>query len=106
MRHDQDRTPSRCAGGGGAAGRARAARRTALIALTGSIALLCAAQLLAERAAAKQEALPPAVLALVVFLGALPTLATTQAVWGARARQPAAASMSCTRPRPPRRCAR
>ncbi len=67
--------------------RARAARRIALIALTGSIALLCAAQLLAERAATKQETLPPAVLALVVFLGALPTLAITQAIWGARARE-------------------
>jgi hypothetical protein len=67
--------------------RARAARRIALIALTGSIALLCAAQLLAERAATKQEALPAAGLALAVFLGALPSLVITQAIWAARARE-------------------
>ncbi len=67
--------------------RARAARRIALIALTGSIALLCAAQLLAERAAGTSAALPLAALALALFLGALPTLAITQAVWGARARE-------------------
>ncbi|WP_336205786.1 hypothetical protein [Nonomuraea sp. LPB2021202275-12-8] len=66
--------------------RARAARRTACLALTCSVALLCAAQLLAERARTAQETLPLAVLALAVFLGALPTLAITQALWGARAR--------------------
>jgi len=66
--------------------RARAARRVALLALTGSIALLCGAQLLAEREPAGRPTFPLAVLALAVFLAALPTLAITQAIWGARTR--------------------
>ncbi|MGN9782876.1 hypothetical protein ACTMTF_15695 [Nonomuraea sp. ZG12] len=102
--------------------RTRAARRIALIALTGSLALLSATQLLAERAATTRETppltaptqeaqpfaeptpeappqaartqkplpsapQPSAVLALVVFVGALPVLALTQAAWGVRVRQ-------------------
>ncbi|MGW0479714.1 hypothetical protein [Nonomuraea sp. NPDC003214] len=66
--------------------RALAARRAARTALTSSIALLCAVQLIAERAPAGQDTLPLAVLALAVSLGAPPALALTQAVWGARAR--------------------
>ncbi|MFB4287942.1 hypothetical protein ACBI99_09920 [Nonomuraea sp. ATR24] len=66
--------------------RALAARRAARIALTSSIALLCAVQLIAERAPAGQDTLPLAVLALAVTLGAPPALALTQAVWGVRAR--------------------
>ncbi|MCA2187709.1 hypothetical protein [Nonomuraea cavernae] len=70
--------------------RARAARRTALIALTGQIALLSCAQSLAERAATGQEApqaVPPlAVLSLILFAGGLPVLAVTQAAWGSRER--------------------
>lgn len=67
--------------------RARSARRTALIALSGSIALLASAQMLAERAPTREETLPLAVLALLVFLGALPVLAVTQAAWGVRVRR-------------------
>ncbi|MFI7447826.1 hypothetical protein ACIBQX_10050 [Nonomuraea sp. NPDC049714] len=80
--------------------RTRTARRIALIALTGSLALLSATQLLAERAATPSAVLPPtaqppalqpsavlAVLALVVFVGALPVLALTQAAWGLRVRE-------------------
>lgn len=67
--------------------RAGAARRGALIALCGSIALLCCVQLLGERAPTRQETLPLAVLALIVFLLALPALAFTQLVWGARMRK-------------------
>ncbi|WP_157246041.1 hypothetical protein [Nonomuraea typhae] len=66
--------------------RARAARRVALIALSGSIALPAAVQMLAERAATREETLQLAVLALLVFLGSLPALVATQAVWGARMR--------------------
>lgn len=65
---------------------ARAARRIALIALSGSIALLSSVQMLAERAPTRQETLPLAVLALALFLVALPALAFTQVVWGARMR--------------------
>ncbi|MFI6595275.1 hypothetical protein ACIBHX_03455 [Nonomuraea sp. NPDC050536] len=65
---------------------AQSARRTALIALSGSIALITAAQLLAERARTREGTLPLAVLALGLFLGALPVLAVTQGIWGARAR--------------------
>lgn len=65
---------------------ARTARRTALVALAGSIALLTAAQLLAERARTREDTLPLAVLALGLFLGSLPALSLTQGIWGARAR--------------------
>ncbi|MEV0593543.1 hypothetical protein [Nonomuraea cavernae] len=71
--------------------RARAARRTALIALTGELALLACAQSLAERAATGQGVPPPAVpplavLSLALFAGGLPALAVTQAAWGSRER--------------------
>ncbi|MFB4281824.1 hypothetical protein ACBJ59_41495 [Nonomuraea sp. MTCD27] len=66
--------------------RARTARRGALVALSASIALLATAQLLADRAATREHALPLAVLSLAVFAAALPALAITQYAWGARAR--------------------
>ena len=66
---------------------ARSARRGALVALTASIALLTTAQLLADRAATKEQTLPLAVLSLAVFTAALPAMAITQYVWGARARR-------------------
>ncbi|MFC4009650.1 hypothetical protein ACFOY2_20655 [Nonomuraea purpurea] len=66
--------------------RARNARRSALVALSTSIALQATAQLLADRAATREQTLPLAVLSLAVFVVALPTLAATQYVWGARAR--------------------
>ncbi len=65
--------------------RAGAARRAACACLMAVLALLPAAGLLADRAGTAQQALPPAVLSLAVFLGGLPALAVTQAVWGARA---------------------
>lgn len=61
---------------------ARAARRNALIALSGSIALLSSVQMLAERTPTRTLA----ILALVVFLAALPAMAFTQLLWGARMR--------------------
>ncbi|MEV4803434.1 hypothetical protein AB0K18_25810 [Nonomuraea sp. NPDC049421] len=67
--------------------RARSARRGALVALTASIALLTTAQLLADRAATREQTLPLAVLSLAVFAAALPAMAITQYVWGARARR-------------------
>lgn len=66
--------------------RARAARRTAIVTLSCSLALIAFSQSLAERAPAGEETLPLAVLALTLFLTALPALAVTQAVWGARMR--------------------
>ncbi|MEU7852755.1 hypothetical protein [Nonomuraea sp. NPDC049141] len=66
--------------------RARAARRTAIVTLSCSLALIAFSQSLAERAPAGEETLPLAVLALTLFLLALPALAVTQAVWGARTR--------------------
>ncbi|MFI6386308.1 hypothetical protein [Nonomuraea sp. NPDC050540] len=66
---------------------ARAARRLALIALSGSIALPAAVQMLAERAATREETLPYAVAALLLSLASLPALAATQAVWGVRMRR-------------------
>jgi hypothetical protein len=66
--------------------RARAARRAVFVALTGSIALLATAQVLADRAPTREQTLPLALLSLLVFAVALPTLAITQFVWGARAR--------------------
>ncbi|MBT2227072.1 hypothetical protein [Nonomuraea sp. NEAU-A123] len=66
--------------------RARAARRTAIVPLSCSLALIAFSQSLAERAPAGKETLPLAVLALTLFLTALPALAVTQAVWGARMR--------------------
>ncbi|WP_143043575.1 hypothetical protein [Nonomuraea jiangxiensis] len=65
---------------------ARAARRRALVALSSSIALLAAVQLLADRAPTREQTLPLAVLSLAVLTIALPTLALTQYVWGRRAR--------------------
>ncbi|NRQ30999.1 hypothetical protein HII36_04010 [Nonomuraea sp. NN258] len=65
---------------------ARSARRTALTTLCVSLALLSSAQVLADRAPTREETLPLAVLALVVFVLALPTLALTQAIWGLRMR--------------------
>jgi hypothetical protein len=62
--------------------RARTARRTAIVTLSCSLALIAFSQSLAERAPAGKETLPPAVLALTLFLTALPALAVTQAVWG------------------------
>ncbi|MGN9841887.1 hypothetical protein ACTMTI_27545 [Nonomuraea sp. H19] len=67
--------------------KARAARRRALAALCASIALLATAQLLADRAATREQTLPLAVLSLAIFTAALPTLAITQYTWGARARR-------------------
>lgn len=67
--------------------RARAARRGALVALTASIALLTSVQLLADRATTREQTLPLAVLSLALFAAALPVMAITQYVWGARARQ-------------------
>ncbi|MFC5829073.1 hypothetical protein [Nonomuraea insulae] len=66
--------------------RTRSARRGALVALSTSIALLATAQVLADRATTREQTLPLAVLSLGVFAAALPTLALTQYVWGARAR--------------------
>ncbi|MFI6322206.1 hypothetical protein ACIBG8_32045 [Nonomuraea sp. NPDC050556] len=63
--------------------RARAARRLARLTLCGSIALLCCVQLLAERSPAAELA----VLALTVFLMALPVQALTQLAWGVRMRR-------------------
>jgi hypothetical protein len=65
---------------------ARAARRGALVALIASISLLATAQLLADRATTREQALPLAVLSLGVFAVAVPALAITQYAWGARAR--------------------
>ncbi|WP_155126348.1 hypothetical protein [[Actinomadura] parvosata] len=67
--------------------RARAARRGALVALTASIALLTTVQLLADRAATREQTLPLAVLSLALFVAALPAMALTQYAWGARARR-------------------
>ncbi|MFI6292183.1 hypothetical protein ACIBEJ_11410 [Nonomuraea sp. NPDC050790] len=66
---------------------ARAARRIALIALSGSIALPAAVQMLAERAATREETLPYAIAALLLSLASVPALAATQAVWGVRMRR-------------------
>ncbi|MFI6174929.1 hypothetical protein ACIA8R_05270 [Nonomuraea sp. NPDC051191] len=66
--------------------RARTARRAVFVALTGSIALLTTAQVLADRAPTREQTLPLAVLSLAVLATALPVLAATQLVWGARAR--------------------
>ncbi|MCA2220189.1 hypothetical protein [Nonomuraea aurantiaca] len=66
--------------------RARAARRTAIATLSGSLALITFSQSLAERVPARADTLPLAVLALMLFLAALPALALTQTVWGARVR--------------------
>ncbi|MEV0380966.1 hypothetical protein [Nonomuraea sp. NPDC050643] len=66
---------------------ARAARRRAFVALCASIALLTTAQLLADRAATREQALPLAILSLAIFGAALPALAVTQYVWGTRARR-------------------
>ncbi|MFI9554314.1 hypothetical protein [Nonomuraea endophytica] len=66
---------------------ARAARRIALIALSGSIALPASVQMLAERAATREETLPYAVAALLLSLASVPALAATQAVWGVRMRR-------------------
>ncbi|WP_188187249.1 hypothetical protein [Nonomuraea sp. SYSU D8015] len=66
--------------------RAKAARRRALVALVATLALLSTAQLLADRAVTREQTLPLAVLSVTVFAAALPTLAITQYVWGARAR--------------------
>lgn len=66
---------------------ADAARRRAFVALVASIALLATTQLIAERAPTREQTLPLAVLALAVFAAALPALAVTQYVWGARARR-------------------
>ncbi|MFI6903004.1 hypothetical protein ACIBKY_17205 [Nonomuraea sp. NPDC050394] len=66
---------------------ARAARRLALIALSGSIALPASVQMLAERAATREETLPYAIAALLLSLASLPALAATQAVWGVRMRR-------------------
>lgn len=67
--------------------RARSARRVALVALIAFIALLATVQLLADRTPAREQTLPLAALSLAVFAAALPTLAITQYVWGARARR-------------------
>lgn len=67
--------------------RARAARRGTLVALTACLALLSATQVLADRAPTRDQTLPLAALSLAVFAAALPTLAITQYVWGARARR-------------------
>ncbi|MFD9943686.1 hypothetical protein ACFWYW_05210 [Nonomuraea sp. NPDC059023] len=66
---------------------ARAARRLALIALSGSIALPASVQMLAERAATREETLPYAIAALLLSLASVPALAATQAVWGVRMRR-------------------
>ncbi|MEU7892490.1 hypothetical protein AB0B45_06435 [Nonomuraea sp. NPDC049152] len=65
--------------------RARSARRSALIALTAAIASLATTQLLAERAPTREGTRPLAWAALAVFTLAVPALAATQAIWGARA---------------------
>ncbi|MGW4795785.1 hypothetical protein ACWEPC_25555 [Nonomuraea sp. NPDC004297] len=65
----------------------RAARRGALVALSASIALLTTVQLLADRATTREQTLPLAVLSLAVFAVALPVMAITQYVWGARSRR-------------------
>jgi hypothetical protein len=65
---------------------ARTARRAVFVALSTSIALLATAQVLADRAPTREQTLPLALLSLAVFAAALPTLAITQLVWGARAR--------------------
>ncbi|MCK2217493.1 hypothetical protein MF672_027425 [Actinomadura sp. ATCC 31491] len=64
----------------------RAARRGACVALTACLALLAATQVLADRSPAEQ-APPLAALSLAIFVTALPVLAVTQYVWGARARR-------------------
>ncbi|NUP64875.1 MAG: hypothetical protein HOW71_22205 [Nonomuraea sp.] len=66
---------------------ARAARRAVFVALSTSIALLTAAQILADRAPSREQTAPLAVLSLAVLAGALPALAITQLVWGLRARR-------------------
>ncbi|SEG35548.1 hypothetical protein SAMN05444920_102691 [Nonomuraea solani] len=66
---------------------ARTARRRAFVALCASIALLTTVQVLADRATTREQALPLAVLSLALFAAALPALAVTQYVWGARARR-------------------
>ncbi|MEU7000534.1 hypothetical protein [Nonomuraea sp. NPDC046570] len=67
--------------------KARQARRTALISLTTSIATLPTAQLLAERAPTRETTQPLAILALTLFLLALPAMAITQVLWCRRARR-------------------
>ncbi len=67
--------------------RARSARRFALIALTVAIAALATTQVLAERAPTREGTRPLAWLALALFALAVPALAATQAIWGARARR-------------------
>ncbi len=66
--------------------RARAGRRGAFVALVASISLLATAQLIADRAATREQVLPQALLSLGVFAVAVPALALTQVVWGVRAR--------------------
>ncbi|MGW0806364.1 hypothetical protein [Nonomuraea sp. NPDC002799] len=66
--------------------RAGSARRCALVALSASIALLATAQVLADRAATREQTLPLAIMSLAVFVIALPAMAATQYLWGARAR--------------------
>ncbi|GGS69530.1 hypothetical protein GCM10010176_010110 [Nonomuraea spiralis] len=66
--------------------RARAARRAVFVTLSSSIALLATAQILADRAPTREQTSPLAVLSLAAFAGALPALALTQLLWGARAR--------------------
>ncbi|MGV9306817.1 hypothetical protein ACWDLG_25895 [Nonomuraea sp. NPDC003727] len=71
----------------GLRGRARSARRSALVALTVAISALATTQLLAERAPTREGTRPLAWLALAAFALAVPVLAATQAVWAARARR-------------------
>ncbi|WP_157383013.1 hypothetical protein [Nonomuraea coxensis] len=65
---------------------ARAARRNACVALVASLALLSAAQVLADRSP-REHAPTLAALSLAIFAAALPVLAVTQYVWGRRARR-------------------
>ncbi|GAA2359235.1 hypothetical protein GCM10010404_10580 [Nonomuraea africana] len=65
---------------------ARSARRLAVAVLVASIASLATAQMLAERAPTREGTRPFAWLALAVLALAVPAMALTQAVWGARSR--------------------
>ncbi|MGA5762711.1 hypothetical protein [Nonomuraea bangladeshensis] len=65
---------------------ARAARHRACIALVASLALLAAAQVLADRSA-REHAPALAVVSLAIFAAALPALGVTQCMWGLRARR-------------------
>ncbi|MEV4554827.1 hypothetical protein [Nonomuraea wenchangensis] len=65
---------------------ARAARHRACIALVASLALLAAAQVLADRSA-REHAPTLAAVSLAIFAAALPALGVTQWMWGLRARR-------------------